>query len=123
MRKAIFISSVFIYFSCSQNPLPKDILAVDEMEKVVYDLMQADEYLNNFVIKDSSVDIKKKRSIFYAQIFKLHNTSRKEFYTSYKYYQQHPDLQKTLFDSLSAKAGRRKTLPARVIPAKPLKVK
>ncbi|HLL43765.1 MAG TPA: DUF4296 domain-containing protein, partial [Segetibacter sp.] len=97
--------------------------AVDKMQKVVYDLMQVDEYLNNFVIKDSLADIKKKRSIYYEQVFNLNNTNRKEFYTSYKYYQQHPDIQKILFDSLLAKAGRRKILPVRIPPIKPSKIK
>ncbi|MEJ7683446.1 MAG: DUF4296 domain-containing protein [Segetibacter sp.] len=123
MRKAVYICLSFIFIGCSPNPVPKEILSPEKMEKVVYDLMQVDEYINNFVVKDSSVDIKKKRSIFYEQVFKLHNTNRKEFYTSYKYYQQHPDIQKVLFDSLYAKAGRRKTLPARTIPIKPFQVK
>ena len=70
------------------------------MEKVVYDLMQTDEFINSFLYKDTSLNIKKERSIFYEKIFKIHNTNRKEFYSSFRYYQQHPDLQKVLFDSL-----------------------
>ncbi len=123
MRKVVYIGFTFIFIGCSLNSVPKEILSAQKMEKVVYDLMQVDEYLNNFVAKDSLVDIKKKRSIFYSQVFKLHNTNRKEFYTSYKYYQQHPDMQKVLFDSLYAKAGRRNTLPTRILPIKPVKVK
>lgn len=122
MSKTVFICLAFIFMGCSPNPLPKGILANNKMENIVYDLMQADEYLNNLLLKGSLADSKKKRSIFYEQIFKLHNTSRKEFYTSYRYYQQHPDIQKTLFDSLYAKAGRRKTSPARPIPVKQGKI-
>jgi hypothetical protein len=123
MRKAAYICLSFIFIGCSKSPVPKDILTVDKMEKVVYDLMQVDEYLNSFAIKDSLDDIKKKRSIFYEQVFRLHNTNRKEFYTSYKYYQQHPDIQKILFDSLYENAGRRKTMPPRITPIKPGKIK
>jgi DNA-directed RNA polymerase len=123
MKKAAYICLLFIFIGCSSKPAPKDILSVDKMQKVVYDLMQVDQYLNNFVIKDSLADIKKKRSVYYEQVFKLNNTNRKEFYTSYKYYQQHPDMQKVLFDSISAKAGRGKILPVRIPPIKPSKIK
>ena len=123
MKKAVNICLLSIFIGCSKSPVPKDILAVDKMQKVVYELMQVDQYLNNLVIKDSLADIKKKRSIYYEQVFKLNNTNRKEFYTSYKYYQQHPDMQKVLFDSISAKAGRRKILPVRIPPIKPSKIK
>ena len=122
MRKLFYICFAFISVGCSVNPVPKGILGVDKMEKVAYDLMQVEEYVNNFVVKDSSVDIKKKRSIFYEQVFKLHDTNRKEFYTSYKYYQQHPDMQKVLFDSLTSHAGKRKPIPARILPMKAAKI-
>src|SRR4051812_36808023 len=104
MRKIIFTGLVFIFIGCSEPVVPKGIMEPGKMEDIVYDLLKADEYLNNFRAKDATGSTKMKRSILYAQIFKLHNTSRKEFYTSFRYYQQHPDIQKTLFDSLYARA-------------------
>lgn len=123
MRKAVFIWLLFIFAACSQHPVPKGILAPDEMKKVVYDILKADEYVNNFIMKDTSVNIKMKRSIIYEQVFTLHNTNRKEFYTSYKYYQQHPDIQKALFDSLLATANREKAGTPQILPIKPVKLK
>lgn len=123
MKITVYICLIFIFIGCSKSPVPKDILAVDKMQKVVYELMQVDEYLNSSVTEDTAVGIKMKRSIYYDQVFKSNSTNRKEFYTSYKYYQQHPDMQKILFDSLSAKTGRRKVLPVKIPPIKPLKVK
>lgn len=123
MKIAVCICLVFTFIGCSKSPVPKDILALDKMQKLVYELMQVDEYLNSFVTKDSAIGIKMRRSIYYDQVFKLNNTYRKEFYTSYKYYQQHPDMQKVLFDSLSAKTGRRKILPVKIPPIKPSKIK
>lgn len=122
MKIGIIILLGFLFFSCSSGSVPRGILPPEKMEKVVYDLMQIDEYLNTFVIKDSSVNIKEKRSIFYDQVFNLNNTSRKDFYSSYKYYQQHPDKQKILFDSLLAKGNRSKnenpTIPPARLPGK-----
>ena len=123
MRKVIYISWIFTIFACSNSPVPKGIMQPDKMEAVVYYLLRVDEYLNNFAYKDTTESVKVKRSILYAKVFKLHNINRKTFYTSYRYYQQHPDIQKTLFDSLYAKSGRVKPEIPRISPLKPLKVK
>ena len=123
MRRAAFICLLFVFTGCSRHPVPKGILAPDEMKKVVYDILKADEYVNNFISKDTAVNIKTKRSIVYEQVFALHNTNRKEFFTSYKYYQQHPDIQKALFDSLLATANREKSVIPSILPVKPVKLK
>jgi hypothetical protein len=112
-----------MFAACSNRPVPKGIIEPGRMESVVYDLLKVDEYLNNYVSQDTSVNLKLKRSVLYEQVFTLHNTNRKEFYTSYRYYQQHPDIQKTLFDSILAKSGRVKAVPPRILPVKGLKVK
>ncbi|MDB5247930.1 MAG: hypothetical protein JWQ40_2324 [Segetibacter sp.] len=108
MRIVLCLIAGFVFIACSSSPVPKGILPPERMQKVVYDIMQVDEFMNNYVYKDTSIDLTKKRSILYKQVFKVHNTSRKEFYTSYKYYQQRPDIQKALFDSLYQWANRKK---------------
>jgi len=118
MRKAIYICLTVFFIACSTRPVPEGILMPDKMEKVVYDIVKSDQYLNDFVSKDTTVNIKKQRSILYEKVFKLHDTNRREFYTSYKYYQQHPDMQKTLFDSISAKAGRGNAVSPHIVPVK-----
>lgn len=105
------ISIVFLFFvftGCSSGPVPNNVLQPEKMQQVVYDLFRADEFVSNFVSKDSTADLKKKRSILYEQVFKLHNTTRKDFYASYRYYQQHPDVQKALFDSLNERLNHTK---------------
>ena len=119
MRKTASILLFFIIISCSSGPVPKNILSPEKMQKIVYELMQTDEYLNTFVVKDSTADIKKKRSLFYGEIFKMNNTSRKEFYISYRYYQQHPNIQKALYDSLYEQATRKKDEKPMSAPVKP----
>lgn len=123
MRKAIYPAFLFLIISCSNSTVPNGIIQPDKMEAVAYDLLKADEYISNISSKDTTTNIKLKRSILYEQVFKLHDTSRKDFYTSYRYYQQHPDIQKTLFDSLAARAGRGRNEPPRIFPVKALKAK
>ena len=117
---AIFL--VFIFAACSSSPVPRGIVEPVKMQKVVNDLIQVDEYINNFLLKDTTLDIKKKRSVLYEQVFLLHNTTRKDFFTSFNYYKQHPDLQKVLFDSLynNLNKGKDDTTPPKVI--KPIAV-
>ena len=98
--------------------MPKGILPADKMEKVIYDLLKIDEYISTYVAKDTTADIKMKRSIYYEQVFKLHNTNRKAFFTSYTFYQQHPDIQKNLFDSVLAISNRDKAAKYNVKPVK-----
>ena len=62
-----------------------------------------DELINNQATTDTITNQKVKRSTLYEQVFMLHKTSRKAYFNSYVYYQQHPDLQKELFDSLAAR--------------------
>lgn len=119
MRIISIICLLFIFIACSSSPVPKGVLPPEKMQKVVSDIIRIDEFINNFVVKDSTVDIKKKRSTLYEQVFKVNGTSRKEFYTSYTYYQQHPDLQKGLFDSLYENLNKKKIEVVKPKPVKP----
>lgn len=107
MRKALFAALLFL-ISCSSSPVPEGIIPPNQMQPIVADMIQVDEFINNFLVKDTALDIKKKRSILYEQVFKMHNTTRTAFYSSFKYYGQHPNIQKALFDSLSQEFTRKK---------------
>jgi hypothetical protein len=100
MMKIGHVFLLLVLSACSSGPVPRSVIQPEKMQKIVHDLIQVDEFINNFIVKDTTVDIKKKRSVLYNQVFKINNTDRKEFYSSYKYYQQHPDIQKALYDSL-----------------------
>lgn len=96
-----FASILFclILLGCS-DPVPKEIIKQEKMQVIIYDLMQTDEYLST-QIRDTTIKEKMQRSMNYEQVFSLHNTNRKAFYRSYKYYQQRPDLHKKLFENIS----------------------
>lgn len=95
-----FLISILSAASCS-SPVPKGIIAPENMYSTVKDIMMADEFINNNLMKDSGVNIKQRRSVLYAQVFELHHTNRNQFYKSFTYYQQHPKLLKLVFDSLA----------------------
>ena len=109
---------IAIIIGCSTDKqVPKGILEPDVMQKVVYDLLRADEFLANYKYKDTALNKRVEATKMYAQIFRIHGVTKEVFFKSYSYYQEHPDINKVMFDSLYNKANRRKidsVLPAAV---------
>jgi hypothetical protein len=114
MRIAAFIIFSSLLLACSSS-IPRDVLPPDKMKQIVFDLVRADQFVDNYVIKDTSAKIKDRRITLYEQVFAIHKTNRKEFYKSYQYYQQHPDKNKILFDSLSAFGIRKQAIPLKPV--------
>lgn len=119
MRAFSGIPVLVIFIACSSSPVPKGTIQPDKMQKIVYDLVRVDEFINNFVYKDPTINVKVKRSTMYEQVFKVHKVTRKDFYSSFKYYQQHPLVQKQLFDSLHEQLTRKQEA-GRMKPAAPV---
>jgi hypothetical protein len=102
MIRSLVVALTLSLISCSGGSVPSGMLEPSKMYPLVKDIMLTDEYINNFLLKeDTTLNIKKKRSEMYERVFALHNTNKDQFYKSFTYYQEHPDLQKVLFDSLS----------------------
>lgn len=95
-------------FSCSGNGLPGGVLPRDQMEAVVWDMIAADQYYRDFLVKDSlKLDIRAERLKLYERVFQMHHTNRETFDKSYAYYSANPKLMQEVFDSLSAKGTRK----------------
>jgi hypothetical protein len=101
MRIISFIHLVILGFSCVRNnKIPKEILPQNEMRKVMWDMMRADAYVTDFVMKDSTRDQKKESAILYEKVFRIHSTTQEAFKKSLSFYQSRPDLFKVISDSL-----------------------
>ena len=101
MRFFLFIILTTLTVGCIQDKkIPKDILKQNEMHKIMWDLMRADAYVANFIMKDSTKDQKKESIILYEKIFDIHSTTREAFQKSLEFYQGRPDLFKVISDSL-----------------------
>ena len=72
------------------------------MRKIMWDLMRADAYVTDFVMKDSTRDKKAESAKLYEKIFDIHATSQEVFKKSLAFYQNRPDLFKVISDSLRA---------------------
>ena len=97
--------------ACSgKNDLPSGVLDRDKMENVMWDMIQADQYYREYLIRDSvgknSQQIQQVRYNLYDEVFKLHKITKSTFDRSYEYYTSRPKLMRDIFDSLSAKGNR-----------------
>jgi len=103
MKKGLLLFILIAVFACNQKPgAPDDLLPRDKMEDILWDLMRADLFINNYmVIKDTALDKKKQGIELYTQILKLHKVSQKQFRESFLYYRSQTDELKVIMDSLS----------------------
>jgi surfactin synthase thioesterase subunit len=101
MRYFVFIASLLIVFGCTRNDrIPKNIISQNEMRKIMWDLMRADAYVSDFIMKDSTRDKKTESVILYEKVFAIHSTSQEAFEKSMTFYESRPDLLKVITDSL-----------------------
>jgi hypothetical protein len=101
MRFFLFIILIILSFGCIRNnKVPKDVIPQNQMRKIMWDLMRADAYVTDFIMKDSIRDKKAESAKLYEKIFEIHATTQETFKKSLAIYQSRPDLFKVVSDSL-----------------------
>ncbi len=102
-RSAPLFIFLFFFISCSdENKIPGDVLPPSKMEKVMWDMLRADEYVTSFIWKnDSAVNRFEESEKLYNEIFSIHNITKEKFEKSLSFYRNHTELMKNLIDSLS----------------------
>lgn len=96
----LFILSISVSACIRDKKIPKGIISQNEMRKIMWDLMRADAYVAEFIMKDSTRDQNAETAILYEQIFDMHSTTSETFMRSRDFYVQRPDLLKVITDSL-----------------------
>ena len=85
-----------------KNSIPSDILPPSKMQAVLWDVMRADQFVSDYVVKNDTTKNKLSTSLgYYEQIFSIHKIKPEEFSRSLTYYKEHPDLFKVVMDSMS----------------------
>ena len=97
---------ICFFVACSSpNKMPDDVIAVDKMKFIVWDLTRAGKLAEDKYRKDS-VSLSREKMQLFQQVFNVYHITRDAFYKSYRYYEEHPDKHKILLDSLNIYAGR-----------------
>ena len=124
MKIIVYLSLIVLLLTrCSQaNSIPGDIIPLDKMETILWQLMQTDEFTTYVIVKDSIKNLDKERIKLYNQVFELNKTNKDAFKKSYQYYMNHPEMGKVMFDSIAVRANRLREeayKPKEETPAKP----
>lgn len=73
------------------------------MTEIMWDLIRADQFVQDFVMKDSTKNRKDESVKLYEEVFALHHTTSEQFKKSQAYYQSNPLLYRPIMDSLARK--------------------
>ena len=104
MRYFLLFFISILFFSCTgKNELPKGILKPVKMQDVFWDYIRADVYTTEYIKKDSSKNAAIENLKLQDKVFRLHHTSREEFYKSYTWYSNHKELMRAMVDSMTAR--------------------
>jgi len=110
MRIVAGLLAMLLVAGCSdKDNVPSGIIPREKMEKILWDMVQADQYSSLYLVKDSArINVKTETQKLYEEVFRLHKISREEFRKSFQYYQEHPDLTRSVFDSLVTRGNRQR---------------
>ena len=107
MSRCILIFLIGTLISCNDSKVPGGILPPNKMEKVLWDMLQADRYAVTYLARDSAkIDVKAETFKLYEEIFRIHKTNREEFTKSFNYYMNNPQLNQALYDSMGVRGAR-----------------
>ena len=107
--KWIVLITIFFLFSCgNKNSIPQGILKPEKMQAVLWDVLRADVFTNDFIKKDSAKKPELELAKLQQQIFAIHKLSKDEFYKSYEFYKIHPEIMQPMLDSMINKKTRDK---------------
>lgn len=110
MRKLFYFLIVLFLVACGGEKIPKNVIPINDMSKIMWDMIKMDEYYLRITAKDT-LKLKIKENIrLYEQVFSSYGIERKKFYDSYHYYEAHPNQFKILIDSIDAIAVRERNL-------------
>ena len=93
---------LLLLFSCTnKTQVPKNILPPEQMQKILLDLMEADELIGKKAV-DSVISDSFSRSVVYKAVFTQHKTNKDVFKKSFAFYESHPQLLKVVLDSIKS---------------------
>ena len=102
----LFLMAIGVLLAACRGNSNEQLLDINEMKVIVWDMLKADELYTVQQVKDSTLSIQKKNLEYYEKIFAYYKISRSTFYKSFTYYEAHPQQMKVLLDSIDQYATR-----------------
>jgi len=95
--------------ACNNKNSSGKILDKTQMQSVLTDIIKAESFSDVYIRKDTHTDVEKENAVLQKEIFAIHHITKEDFYTSYDYYKNHPEIMQVILDSIIAKANASKT--------------
>ena len=106
MIRWIFVFCLFIFLSCKNNSAPSGIIKPNKMQEILWDIYRADAFSRQLVSVDSTRSRVDENARLTDTVFLIHKITRQQFEKSYSYYTEHPDLLRTMLDSINVQKER-----------------
>ena len=121
MIRCIVIISISVFFSSCKESTPSGIIKPKKMQEVLWDVLRADALSQQLVKSDSAKSLADESVKLTKKAFLIHNISEEQFEKSYTYYTNHPDIMRTMLDSINAQQTRKSNLEIPLIKKRMLK--
>ena len=78
----------FLLSCANRDAIPSGIIPKNEMEKVLWDMIQADQFSKQFIARDSvkRKNLDSETMKLYNEVFQIHHITKDEFQKSYQFY-------------------------------------
>lgn len=103
MNRIVFVIFLLILSSCNGDRAPKNLLAEDKMEAVLWDMARAQALASIEAKNDSTINADEQTKVLSNIVFQTHQISEKTFNESYNWYIKHPEVFQKLLDSLQSR--------------------
>lgn len=103
---AVFAVAVVLYACGNDDSIPSNVLKLDKMQAVMWDIVRADVFTVEYIKRDSVKNLQQENLRLQKKIFALNNITHEQYYRSYEYYKSKPELMKALLDTMAARVNR-----------------
>jgi Domain of unknown function (DUF4296) len=104
--KCFCLCFLFFMIACKGDQVPEGIIEKKQMQTILLDMVKAEEFVTNYVMKDSTKKHQQECMLLYQKVFAIHKTNSKDFLKSFDYYLTTPKVARDMFDSLSNQSSR-----------------
>jgi hypothetical protein len=106
IKNILIICFLLFFYSCKES-IPSGVIKPAKMQEVLWDVLRAEALSQEIVKMDSSKSVAAESIRLTKKVFLLHNITQQQFEKSYSYYTAHPDIMRTIFDSLNNQQSRK----------------
>ena len=106
MIRCVLIFSILIFFYSCKESAPSGIINPQKMQEILWNVFKADALAQELAKHDSSRTLASENVRLTNEVFALHQITKEQFEKSYSYYAQHPDVLRTMLDSINVQQAR-----------------